>query len=184
LSPSSRNSAISATRAPCSLPSRIASGLRLPRREETGLRQVVAAEHEVLGHGLAGGQGDVLEGARDADAGDLVRPHLVEPVLTEPDLALGGLVDAGQHVEHRRLAGAVGADDRVDRAGLDRERHLRQRLDGTEPDADVVDLDGRDVRPDLGVDSGRRGHAVHRESFLPDVTRATFGWSLSPSCPR
>ena len=58
-----------------------------PGRDEAGLRQVVAAEHEVLGHGLAGRQGDVLERARHADPGDLERPHLVEPVLTEPDLA-------------------------------------------------------------------------------------------------
>ena len=96
--------------------------------------------------------------------------------VAEADLALGGLVDAGQDVEHRRLAGAVGADDRVDRAGLDGERHLRQRLDGAEPDADVVDLDRRDVRPDA-LASARCAAVTPSTGRASCPTRATPAFS-------
>ena len=139
--------------------------------DEARLGQVVAAEHQVLGHRLGGRQRDVLEGPGHADAGDLEGAHLVQPVLAEAHLALGGLVDAGQDVEHRRLAGAVGPDDRVDRARLDGERHLGQRLDGAEPDADVVDLDGGDVGRGRLLRAGAAVTAVHRVSVLPEAAR-------------
>ena len=141
---------------------------------------MVPAEHEVLGHRLGAGQGDVLEGPGHADPGDLERAHAVQPRLAEADLALGGLVDAGEDVEHRRLAGAVGADDRVDRPGGDGERDVGQRLDGAEADADVLDLHGRDVR--ARVHAGRR-HAVHRESVRRGPRVAGPVSAASP-CPR
>ena len=86
--------------------------------------------------------------------------------VAEADLALGGLVDARQDVEHRRLAGAVRPDDRVDRPGLDGERHLGQGLDGSEPDADVVDLD----RP--GCPTGC-SPAARRAAVTPSTARAS-----------
>ena len=60
---------------------------------------------------------DVLVGTRDAacsDAGRAVVPSDGVPI--EHDLALFGLVEAGDAVEEGGLAGAVGADDADDRA--------------------------------------------------------------------
>ncbi len=42
----------------------------------------------------------------------------------EDDRALARLEHAGQQIDQRRLAGAVGADQRVARAGLERQRHV------------------------------------------------------------
>ena len=111
LSPSSRNSAISATRSPCRLPSRVARGSRRPAAMKPALVRwcrpsirfsatVWVADSAMFWKARATPMPAIWSG-----------PHLVQPVLAEADLPLGGLVDAGQDVEHRRLAGAVGADD-------------------------------------------------------------------------
>ena len=52
-----------------------------------------------------------------------------------------GLVDAGDRVEHGRLAGAVGADHRVHLAGLDAERHVLVGDEAAEAHGDAVDLE-------------------------------------------
>ncbi len=50
----------------------------------------------------------------------------------EFDLAAGGFVEPGQAVEHRGLAGAIGADQREDRIAFDLQADIAQRLDATE----------------------------------------------------
>ena len=107
-------------------------------------------------------------------------PHRRQQRVAVADLARGGLVDAGQDVEHRRLARAVGADDGVHGAGLDPEAR-RRRAPGRR-------RSGRSRRPprwpDLRADpSGWRsdraprgaggllggGHGCHRERVRPAV---------------
>src|SRR5207245_2056668 len=61
-------------------------------------------------------QPDVLERPAHAARGDLVRTQADERVLLEPHLAGVGRVETGEHVEQRRLAGAVRPDDRGDPA--------------------------------------------------------------------
>jgi hypothetical protein len=66
-------------------------------------------------------QPDVLKCAADSALRDRVRRHAGDVLAVEHDTAGGRLVDAGEHVEERRLAGAVRADQRDDRASRDRE---------------------------------------------------------------
>src|SRR5690349_10468322 len=89
----------------------------------------MAAEQEVLEHGGVLEQLDVLERPRDAAPRDLVRRHPRDVLAVEDQTARGRLVDARDQVEDRRLAGAVGPDDREDLARLDLEAHA---VDGPE----------------------------------------------------
>ena len=61
---------------------------------------------------------------------------------------------AGDDVHHRRLAGAVGADDAAQLAGVDRQRQRVQRLEAVEADADVFQVQDRAVR-DVELAGGR-----------------------------
>ncbi len=53
-----------------------------------------------------------------------MRGHAGDVLAVEDQPAEGRIVDARDDVEDRRLAGAVGPDDREDLARLDRERHV------------------------------------------------------------
>ena len=85
------------------------------------------ADADVLEHAEIAERAGDLEGAGDAELGDAVGRHAGDALVLEPDLAGGRRQVAGDQVEHRRLAGAVGADDAGDRAGRDRERDVADR---------------------------------------------------------
>jgi hypothetical protein len=77
------------------------------------------------------------------------------------DLAMIRLIDAGHDLDQRRLAGAVLAEQRVDLAGMERERDVIQRLRGAEPLGDAAQFENR-----------RRRHlslppALHCQRALP-----------------
>src|SRR6185295_9100140 len=112
--------------------------------EDVAMHLQVAPGHDVVQHGHALEQRDVLEGARDPQSGGFVRIHVHELLLLEPDLSLLRVIDAVQHVEHRALAGAVRADDGAHFAAAHVEGHVLQRLDAAE---------------------GKR-HALHRQHHL------------------
>ena len=85
-------------------------------------------------------QADVLERPRDAAA---TRPRCgLRPVSGAPsnmNSPPSGDVDAGEHVEQRRLAGAVRTDQTVDLAAADREADTsRQRLHAAEALGDAA----------------------------------------------
>ena len=65
----------------------------------------------------------------------------------EEDLAAVGLVDAGHDLDQRRFAGAVLAEQRVDLARIERERHVLERLGRVEALGDVAHLENRRRRP-------------------------------------
>ena len=115
---------------------------------------LVPAEHQVVEHGEVLEQRDVLEGAGQPRRGDPVRPLAQDALAEELHRALLGPVDAGEHVEQRGLAGAVGADDREQLAGMDLEAHAVDRLDAREGQVDVVE-------PSDGTGPGS-AHADHR----------------------
>ena len=87
--------------------------------------------------------------ARIASAGERIALRLA----VNADLAGIGLVEAVQDRHQRRLAGAVLADDAVDRAALDGKVHVAVGVDGAE-----ALVDGDEVR--------WRGHRLSRTSSL------------------
>ena len=84
----------------------------------------------------------LLEFSADAEPGDLRLVVAGEvDVALEIDIALVGPRLAGDDVHHRRLAGAVRADDRAHLARVDDEREPVQRLEAVEGDGDVVEIE-------------------------------------------
>ena len=123
--------------------------------EEARPREPMTAEQEVLAHARGGRQREVLERAADPQRGDLRRPPRREVVVAVCHAAGARAVDAGEHIEKRRLACAVGSDDRVRRAGLDAKRDGAERLEAAEAHRDVLH------RQRLRVALARR-HALDR----------------------
>ena len=107
------------------------------------LRLAVGTDHDVLEHGQAREQGQVLEGPGDPELGDAVGGHLEELLVLEVDPAAGRLVDPRHDVEERRLAGAVGPDQAADLAPLDGEGELVEGHDAAEADAHVTHVENR-----------------------------------------
>jgi hypothetical protein len=77
----------------------------------------VAAELDVVEHRHAAEQRDVLEGAREPELGALRGGQAGDVLAAEADVAAVGPVEAGNGVEQRGLAGAVGADHGRDGTG-------------------------------------------------------------------
>jgi hypothetical protein len=73
-------------------------------------------------------------------AGAAVRLHVAARLAEERDAALLRAIDAVQHVQHRALAGAVGADDGAHLVLAHVEAHLRERLHPAEGERHVLHL--------------------------------------------
>src|SRR5206468_8024759 len=84
-----------------------------------------------------------LEGARETEPADRVRRLPGHVVAREDDAAGFGPVVAGDHVEERRLAGAVGADDPEDLAGRHRDAHLGHGGETAEALRDALECEDR-----------------------------------------
>ena len=111
----------------------------MPAVEEAA---ALGAEHDVLEHGEILDQHEML--VDHADAGGDRRLAVVDgdrPAL-DADLAGIGLVEAVEDRHQRRLAGAVLADDAVDRARLDLKIDGAVGVDRTEALVDADQLDG------------------------------------------
>ncbi len=123
-------------------------GLLASRRREAkggakgavGLVAVEAGQH-VLEHGLLAKELDVLEGPPDAEPADHIRLEPGDVMAVEQDTPGGRLHHAGNGVDEGRLAGAVGADQAADLAGLDVERQLGDGGDTTEADRHASELE-------------------------------------------
>ena len=66
---------------------------------------------------------DVLEGAGDAELGDLIGAKMGDDTVLELDTAVGWMIETCHAVENRRLTGSVRADQTVDLSCLNREGH-------------------------------------------------------------
>ena len=82
-------------------------------------------------------QTDVLEGTGDALLVDLGRLLAGDVLTVQDDVALGGTIHTGEHVEHRGLAGAVGTDEAVELAFFHLHVQLGHSLQTAEGDAQV-----------------------------------------------
>src|SRR5579859_2625671 len=100
----------------------------------------VGADHDVVQRGHVGEEPDVLEGAGQAQAGDLVGPAAGQVDTGEAGLALGRLIHVGEDVERRRLARPVRTDQGEDLALVDVQVELGDRHDPAEADGQVAQL--------------------------------------------
>jgi hypothetical protein len=98
----------------------------------------MGADPDVVEHREIGEKCHVLKGAADADFGDLVGRARQDALAFHQNVAGAGLIEPGEAVEERRLAGAVRSDQAEDRALVHVERHTVQRDDAAEHDADVA----------------------------------------------
>jgi hypothetical protein len=127
------------------------------RAEGPRARVAVGRRHDVLADGHVEEQAQRLEGARDSLACDQVRLEAGDALAREDDVALRRLVDAGDEVEERRLAGAVRADHGDDLALVDVE---------VEPGDDLQAAEGHRHLPEL-QELLRCGHQMISTRFSP-----------------
>ena len=137
----------------------VGAGARPPREvaehpAPQALRPI--GDHQVVADGEPGEQLDALEGAGQPQPGAAELRHAGQVVTVEVDLTPVGGLDAREAVEQRRLAGAVGADERDQLAGLDRHADLDERGDAL---VALPDVDGREqgARRRGGWGGGRHG---------------------------
>jgi hypothetical protein len=94
-------------------------------------------------NGLRGERLHDLEGAREAEARVEVRRLAGDVVAVEADSAFVGLEKARHQREQRRLAGAVGPDQRAERAARQTQAHLLHRAQAAERDRHAGQLEQR-----------------------------------------
>ena len=140
--------------------------LRLPVDDRGHL---VAGHHEVLGHGHARYQREVLVHHADPERVGVVRRSDVTLAAGHRDLAGVRLMIAGETFHQRALAGAVLAEQRRERARLDAQGHVVERGEGAEALGHGEDFDFD--RPALSA--GRRCHAGSRMAAMKSVERDT-----------
>src|SRR4051794_8684974 len=90
---------------------------------------------------------EALEGAGHALAGSLERWEAGDVLAVEQDLAPSGVLQAGDDVEQRRLAGSVRADEPGDAAGLGAQIHVLDGDVAAESDGDGLDVKERHEGP-------------------------------------
>src|SRR5919201_960343 len=99
--------------------------------ERPGAHDLAAEEHVGAGVEL-GGEREVLVDGLDPQPARVERRVDLDRPPVEDDLALVWLMDPGEDLDERRLAGAVVADERDDLVGEDGEVRAAQRADAAE----------------------------------------------------
>ena len=103
---------------------------RTSRASRSTCAAVLVADEDVLGDVQVGEEQRLLVDRRDAEALRLGGAADGHRLAVEQDLAAVGLVDAGDDLDQRRLAGAVLAEQRMDLARIER-RARRRRAPGS-----------------------------------------------------
>ena len=111
-----------------------------PRDQRPAARERHADE-EVVERRQRRDQLRLLVDHRDAPPRRLLRRREADRLAVPAQAAVVGRVDAGQHIDQRRLAGAVLADQRMDFAAADRQVQAAQRRDAREALADPHDIE-------------------------------------------
>ena len=124
------------------------SSLRAGRqRERVGQRPVAAArvraDFDVVEHRHGGEQGRGLEGAADAERGDVRRRAAAQRLSVQPDVALRRPIEPAQAIEQGGFAGAVRPDQSDDTALGDGERDVIERDDAAEAHRHAGDVQQR-----------------------------------------
>ena len=145
-----------------------------PRRRGIALR-----EGDVLGHGHPLDEAEVL-----VDEGDLARRAAGIVGRARAGHPAGiGLVDAGQHLDQRRLAGAVLAEQRQDLAGL---RSRSTPSTASVPPNRLLTPAKRSKGPPARLATARGPpacHALGQSLVLPDYLRRSWPRATGPCKP-
>ena len=115
-----------------------------------GIARPLGADHHVLQRGHRAEQPDILKRPPQPRGGPQMRRHVGDVGAVEHHLAGGGLVEAGQHVQRRGLAGTVRPDQGMDTAPPDLDIDIVDRFQAAEIFAKPLD-----VEHDVATDSGR-----------------------------
>ena len=141
-------------------------------RQQTGFHMRQPAGHDVVEHAHPLKQRDVLERARDAKAGNLIGFHRLALFAAKPDLAVLGMIEPRDHVQHRRFARAIRPDDRPDLAFADIKRNVLDRLHPAEPQGDAAHV--HQHATDLATIRGHIGcNTVHHSAATLCCSAAT-----------
>ena len=147
--------------------------------QEFALREArIEAKRDVFEHRHRLEQREVLEHHADAEPASRARIGDADGRAVEDDLALVGREDAVDHLDQRRLSGAVLAEQRVDLAGLDAQVDVVVRAHAGKGLADADELEPRgslDVHVNFTSLPGPLG---------PASTRATQKSCRRPPRPR
>ena len=108
---------------------------------------VVQADLDIIQHAHLVEQADILEGTGHTGLADQFGVLAGDVLAVEDDVALGRLVDAGEHVKHGGLAGAVGADQTIEVAFLDGKVQLSNGLQAAESNTQVAYFQQCHVKP-------------------------------------
>ena len=101
----------------------------------------VGTHADVVEHRHASEELDVLECTRDSPTNDCARSRVEQALAVEANVAVVRCIETGDHVERRRLAGAVRPDQPDDLPRLHGERDGIERDDAAETLGDVVDFE-------------------------------------------
>src|SRR5690606_20259171 len=158
------------------------------RRQQAAAFAEVAPRHDVLEGAHVEEDLQVLERAPDAGRGERVRRQAGQFASVERDAAGARHVDAGEQVEQRGLAGAVRADDRVNRARVDRKRQSLHRVDAAEFPGEPVDAQSahRGLRPSQSpmVGTAPRGKKIIVAIMIAPSTTISYSLTTVRACGR
>ena len=102
------------------------------------LKETVASEQQVVQHRGCFKQLNVLEGACNAQGGDLVALHLGQVLALEVDLSSTGVEHAGDRIEQRGFARTVGPDHGQHFAGPDFQAQIGNGLHAAKSERQFV----------------------------------------------
>ena len=165
-------------------------GTPVDRAEATG-RGV--ADEDVLGDRQVREEPRLLVDDCDPQRASVRRAGDLHRFTVEPDRPAVGLMDAGEDLDQRALAGAVLADQRVDFTGKEVERDVVERLRRREPLGDPAQLGPWRGGHGRGGDCGlRRRQAVgpgepgaaDGPSSRTSTPRAVRAWTIASGAPR
>ena len=149
--------------------------------EQPGAARLVAEEH-ALGHRQVLDQVELLVDRRDAAGQRLRRLSRRQRIAVDEDLALRGRDHAGDALDQRRLAGAVGPEQAVHLAGVDVEVDPVERAHARVLLGDAADLEERGCRAHRDAASaGTAGTSTHRPSREEVITASVISAARRPS---
>ena len=158
---------------------------RQPRHRVAPARAGLAGQLQVVAHGQLGEHARDLEGATEPEVHAPVRRQARHVVAAEGDAAAAGLHLAGEHLEQRGLAGAVGADHHMRFAGAHADVHVVQHVDL--PVGLAQAGAGEQRRLAHGCDSASAGRGArarrHRRSTSPSTPPGRASTTDSSSRP-